>query len=92
MASSAGDSLTGYVAQFITTTGPRDIPQDVMRLGKRSILDGLGLALAGNAAESGRIVREYLRTLGCPTNRGCTIIGTSLKTAPRFAAFGGAYQ
>jgi 2-methylcitrate dehydratase PrpD len=87
MSSQPGDSLTGYVAHFITTTRPRDIPRDVMRLGKRSILDGLGLALAGNAAESGHIVREYLRTLGCPTDRGCTIIGTPLRMAPRFAAF-----
>jgi len=87
MSSPPNDSLTGYVAQFITTTGAGDIPRDVMRLGKRSILDGLGLALAGNAAESGHIVREYLRTLGCPTNRGCTIIGSALKLAPRFAAF-----
>ncbi|HXV11955.1 MAG TPA: MmgE/PrpD family protein [Burkholderiales bacterium] len=87
MPSQPGDSLTGYVAHFITTTRPRDIPQDVMRLGKRSILDGLGLALAGNAAESGHIVREYLRSLACPIDRGCTIIGTSFRMAPRFAAF-----
>lgn len=87
MTSPPGDSLTGYVAHFITTTRPGDIPRDVMRLGKRSILDGLGLALAGNAAESGHIVRQYLRTLGCPTNRGCTVIGTPLKMPPRFAAF-----
>ena len=87
MSSRPGDSLTGYVAQFITTTRSGDIPPEVMRLGKRSILDGLGLALAGNAAESGHIVRQYLRALGCPTNQGCTIIGSPLKMAPRFAAF-----
>ena len=87
MSSPPGESLTGYVARFITTTRPGDVPRDVMRLGKRSVLDGLGLALAGNAAESGHIVRQYLRTLGCPTNRGCTVIGTPLKLPPRFAAF-----
>jgi 2-methylcitrate dehydratase PrpD len=87
MASPTNESLTAYVSRFITATRPADIPGDVMRLGKRSILDGLGLALAGNAAESGQLVRQYLRTLGCATNRGCTVIGTGLKILPRFAAF-----
>jgi 2-methylcitrate dehydratase PrpD len=80
-------SLTAYVADFIVSTRTRDIPADVMHLGKRSILDGIGLALAGNRAESGHIVRAYLRMLGCRTDRGCTVIGTALKMPPRFAAF-----
>jgi 2-methylcitrate dehydratase PrpD len=58
-----------------------------MHLGKRSILDGIGLALAGNAAESGHIVRQYLQSLGCPLDKGCTVIGTGLKVPARFAAF-----
>ena len=81
------ESLTAYVARFITGTRASRIPADVMRLGKRSILDGIGLALAGNAAASGRIVRQYLKTLGCPTDKGCTVIGTELKVPARFAAF-----
>ena len=80
-------SLTAYVARFIVDTRSRSIPREVMHLGKRSILDGLGLALAGNAAESGNLVRTYLRKLGCTGERGSTIIGTSLKAPPRFAAF-----
>lgn len=80
-------SLTAYVADFITRTRGRAIPADVMHLGKRSILDGIGLAFAGNRAESGHIVRSYLKTLGCRTDRGCTVIGTQLKLPPRFAAF-----
>ena len=81
------DSLTAYVADFITRTRASAVPKDVMHLGKRSILDGIGLALAGNAAESGHIVRAYLRTLGVPTDKGCTVIGTSLKVPARFAAW-----
>src|SRR5512134_3621952 len=80
-------SLTAYVAGFIAETKASRIPADVIRLGKRSILDGIGLALAGNAAESGAIVRQYLKTLGCPTDKGCTVIGTALKVPARFAAF-----
>jgi len=84
---SSEKSLTAYVAEFITDTKPSRIPADVMHLGKRSILDGLGLALAGNAAESGHIVRSYLRTLGFPTDKGSTVIGTNMKVPARFAAF-----
>src|SRR3712207_6827063 len=80
-------SLTSYVARFIVDTKSGRIPKDVMHLGKRSILDGLGLALAGNAAESGHLVRTYLKKLGVTTERGSTILGTDLKAAPRFAAF-----
>jgi 2-methylcitrate dehydratase PrpD len=83
----AETSLTAYVAQFIVNTRPTRIPADVMHLGKRSILDGLGLALAGNAAESGHLVRTYLRNLGVTGARGSTLIGTSLKAPARFAAF-----
>jgi 2-methylcitrate dehydratase PrpD len=81
------ESLTAYVARFITETKASRVPADVMHLGKRSILDGIGLALAGNAATSGNIVRQYLKTLGCPTDKGCTVIGTPLKVPARFAAF-----
>lgn len=85
--SSSTPSLTAEVASFITDTKSPRIPPDVMHLGKRSILDSMGLALAGNAAESGHLVRKYLATIGCPTNKGCTVIGTNLKVPARFAAF-----
>lgn len=83
----AKPALTSYVARFIVGTTSRRIPAEVMHLGKRSILDGLGLALAGNAAESGHLVRSYLKKLGCTGASGCTIIGSDLKAPPRFAAF-----
>jgi len=79
--------LTAEIARFIVRTRPAKIPREVMHLGKRSLLDGLGLALAGNAAESGHIVRNYLQSLGLPLNRGATVIGTNLKVPARFAAF-----
>jgi len=87
MESSLNRSLTEYVAQFVISTRASAIPADVMHLGKRSILDGIGLALAGNAAESGHIVRTYLKSLGIPTSKGATVIGTNMKVPARFAAF-----
>lgn len=80
-------ALTAEVARFTVRTKASQIPRDVMHHGKRSLLDGLGLALAGNAAESGHVVRRYLKTLGLPLDRGATVIGTTIKVPPRFAAF-----
>src|SRR5262249_24862753 len=51
-----------------------------------SILDGIGLALAGQRAETGRLIREYLADLRCGPGPS-TVLGTSLRVAPRFAAF-----
>ncbi|MEA3149808.1 MAG: hypothetical protein QOD56_747, partial [Gammaproteobacteria bacterium] len=77
--------LTDYVAGFVVDTAYEAIPRDVIELGKKSILDGFGLALAGSRAETGPLCLKYLKTLGA-LQGGCTIIGTSQKTAPQFAA------
>jgi 2-methylcitrate dehydratase PrpD len=74
------------VANFIVNTTYRDVPADVMELGKKSILDGLGLALSGSVAESGRLSLAYLKSLGALKGEA-TIIGTSMKAPVRFAAF-----
>jgi 2-methylcitrate dehydratase PrpD len=81
---SAG-SLTAYVADFIASTRSADIPPEVARLGKKSVLDGLGLALAGSVAKSGELLRRHLQGLGC-SDRGASIIGTSMRVPARFAA------
>jgi 2-methylcitrate dehydratase PrpD len=77
--------LTAYVGRFVTTTTYEQIPADVIELGKKSILDGLGLALAGSRAESGPISRKYVEQIGV-CNGKATIIGSAQKTSPRFAA------
>ncbi len=87
MSSNNAPSLTAYVAEFIVRTRASDVPADVTRLGKRSILDGIGLALAGSVAESGHLVRKHLRSLGCATTKCSTVIGSRMKLPARFAAF-----
>jgi 2-methylcitrate dehydratase PrpD len=77
--------LTNYVGTFVTQTKYQEIPADVIELGKKSILDGLGLALAGSRAESGSISRRYVEQAGV-TRGNATIIGSARKTSPRFAA------
>src|SRR6185503_17112789 len=80
-------SLTDYVAGFVVGTKAGDIPKDVAHLGKRSVLDGIGLALAGAASETGEITRAYLRKLGFVAEGGSTVIGSDLEVPARFAAF-----
>jgi 2-methylcitrate dehydratase PrpD len=77
---------TRSAAEFVVRTRFADLPPELIALGKKSILDGLGLALAGSVAESGRIARQYLASLGVG-RRDSTVLGTDIKTAPRFAAF-----
>jgi 2-methylcitrate dehydratase PrpD len=76
--------LTQYVGQFVLQTKYENIPVEVIELGKKSILDGFGLALAGSRAESGPISRKYIEQ--CGGYGKATVIGTAMKTSPRFAA------
>src|SRR2546426_7575254 len=87
MSDRSEEPLTAYAADFITRARAAAAPADVTHVGKRSILDGIGLALAGSVAESGHIVRRYLRSLGCTTAQGSTVIGSPLELPARFAAF-----
>ena len=82
----AAPGLTAYVARFVVETRYQAIPADVLELGKKSILDGFGLALAGSRAQSGPLCLAYLDSLGICEGKS-TLIGTSRKTAPQFAAF-----
>ena len=80
-----GEGLTREVASFVVDTGYETLPGEVIDLGRKSILDGLGLALSGSVAESGEIVQDYLEAQGL---RGqTTVIGSTLKVQERFAAF-----
>src|SRR6476469_379855 len=85
------EPVTAYAADFILKTRYEDLPPEVIELARKSILDGLGLALCGSAAKSGEIVRQYLKSLGVTGSaNGATVIGSSLKAPVRFAAFANA--
>src|ERR1700739_3282024 len=77
--------LTKYVSEFIVQTTYEDVPEHVIELGKKTILDGFGLALAGSASTAGPRIRQYIESLG-PCAGGATIVGTKMKVHPRFAA------
>lgn len=78
--------LTRYVAGFIAETKLGDIPSDVIELGKKSLLDGIGLALAGSKLQTADILQTYMNSLRFGTG-GASVIGTPGKLPPRFAAF-----
>ncbi len=81
------ESLTAYVADFVGNTRYVDLPEEVVALGKKHILDGLGLALSGSAAKSGALVRRYLAPFAGARGASASVIGAELRLAPRFAAF-----
>ena len=80
-----GKGLTAYVARFVTDTSYDELPAEAVALGKKSILDGLGLALSGSVATSGALVRQYLQSLSLDGR--ATVIGSDMKVPARFAAF-----
>ena len=77
--------LTKYVSQFIVNTKYEDIPENVIALGKKTILDGFGLALAGSASTAGPRIRQYIESIG-PCGGSSSIVGTKMKVHPRFAS------
>jgi 2-methylcitrate dehydratase PrpD len=77
--------LTKYVGTFVIQTKYENVPAEVIELGKKSILDGFGLALAGSRAESGPISRQFIEQSGACSGKA-TVIGTAQKTSARFAA------
>jgi 2-methylcitrate dehydratase PrpD len=80
--------LTREVAAFVHDTTLAEVPDVVIANGKKSILDGLGLALSGSVATSGAYVRRHLDDIGAGGGAGgATVIGSERKVAPRFAAF-----
>ena len=79
-------NLTSQVAEFAVNTQLSDIPRETHELGKKSILDGLGLALSGSKAETAPLVQQYLSSFGFAPG-GASVLGTAWKLPPRFAAF-----
>src|SRR5215475_13071792 len=77
--------LTKYVSDFIVNTKYQDIPEGVLALGRKSILDGFGLALAGSVSPMGPLIRQYVEKFAAPGSKA-SVIGTGMKVPTRFAA------
>ena len=79
--------LTMQTAEFVVNLKFEDIPAEAMELGKKSILDGLGLALSGSKAETWGLIQEYLKPFGFPPRGGAAVLGSAVRLPARFAAF-----
>jgi 2-methylcitrate dehydratase PrpD len=78
--------LTAHVAEFIAHADATTIPDDVRRLAKRSILDGLGLAVSGSRSRAAAIARAEVEGYGTLRDEA-SVLGTSARLPARFAAF-----
>ena len=78
--------LTRYVAEFVERTRYSDIPAEVLELGKKSLLDGVGLAIAGAKLPTNQILDAYLKSFGFSSAQAA-VLGNRIKLPPRFAAF-----
>jgi 2-methylcitrate dehydratase PrpD len=78
-------SVTAGVAEFISHAGLSNVPSSVCHLAKRSIVDGIGLAIAGSRAQGSRLLREHVASAGCSGE--ASVLGTALTAPNRFAAF-----
>jgi 2-methylcitrate dehydratase PrpD len=54
---------TDALTAFITKTTLASMPADVVAQGKRCLVDGFGVVLAGSTVKGSSIVRDYVRTL-----------------------------
>ena len=54
-------SITAAVVDFIGSATFEGLPAEAVAIGKRCIIDGLGVMLAGSTQDAGRILRDYVR-------------------------------
>jgi 2-methylcitrate dehydratase PrpD len=79
--------VTAHVSEFVVNLKFADIPAESLELGKKSILDGLGLALSGSKAETWGLIQEYVESFGFPPSKGAAVLGSAVRLPARFAAF-----
>lgn len=77
-------SATQRVVDFICDTQAEAIPPEAREMGRRALLDTIGVTLAGVNEPSARISRELLEAEG--GNGLATVLGTNLRTSLSGAA------
>ena len=73
-------NVTATVAEFIAHTELHDVPSEVTAQGKRCLIDGFGVILAGSTEKSSGIVREQIARAGGADE--ATILGVEVLRAP----------
>ncbi len=78
-------TVTGQLAQHISSAAFGAMPQEAVEAAKVVILDGLAVTLAGSQETAAQIVAEYAREMG--GNLQCSAFGHGFRTSPPMAAF-----
>ena len=71
---------TEAVVAFVAGTNIRSFPSEAIELGKKCLLDGFAVTLAGSTVHGSAIVREYIKTLGQKPE--ATVFGPEAMKAP----------
>lgn len=79
-------SLTRQTSEFVAAVQLADVPTTVCHAAKRSILDGLGLAIAGSRSDAARISRAEVESYQT-RSREASVLGAGISVPARFAAF-----
>ncbi|MDF1605827.1 MmgE/PrpD family protein [Nocardioides sp. YIM 152315] len=82
----AATGLTADVAAFIESADLSDVPASALDAAKRSLLDGLGLAVAGSRSEGPRLAQKMVSDYSA-AGAEASVLGTSMRLPVRFAAF-----
>ncbi len=85
MEKAAIKGTTAALARFIANADIRRMPPEVIAQGKRCLIDGFGVTLAGSTVEGSHIVREYVKV--ATDRKEATLLGTGgLKSSASYAA------
>jgi 2-methylcitrate dehydratase PrpD len=77
-------TATGAVTDFVTRARLADFPAEAIAIGKRCIIDGLGVALAGSTTDASAVAHRQVLARG---ERGeATVLGSGARTSAASAA------
>jgi 2-methylcitrate dehydratase PrpD len=77
---------TAEAVAFIRKTTFRDCPAEAVAIGKRCIIDGLGVTLAGTTTDGSTILRDYVRSSGLGTGEATVFGAAPFRTTAASAA------
>jgi 2-methylcitrate dehydratase PrpD len=77
--------VTRQIARFIAETGFDSIPHEAVVIAKNTILDGVGVAIAGSAEPAVKIMRQRIKEWGSAEEAG--VIGAHFRTTAEMAAW-----
>jgi 2-methylcitrate dehydratase len=79
-------SLAETLARYASGLKYEDLPEDVVRLAKRAILDTFGCAFGGYTAGPSKIAIKLASEVGSK-QAGATVLGSGIRTTPDLAVF-----